>query len=42
MAAHRSQFLFDPDMLPLLILQELFGHEYFVRVYPRRELGAEL
>src|SRR6266536_317903 len=42
MAAHRSQFVFDPDMLPLSILQELFGHEYFVRVYPRRELAAEL
>jgi LmbE family N-acetylglucosaminyl deacetylase len=42
MAAHRSQFLFDPDMLPLSILQELFGHEYFVRVYPRRDLAAEL
>ena len=42
LAAHRSQFVFDPDMLPLSILQELFGHEYFVRVYPRRELAAEL
>jgi LmbE family N-acetylglucosaminyl deacetylase len=42
MAAHRSQFIFDPDMLPLSILQELFGHEYFVRVYPRRELAAQL
>src|SRR5204862_7176677 len=42
MAAHRSQFVFDPDMLPLSILQELFGHEYFVQIYPRRELPAEL
>jgi LmbE family N-acetylglucosaminyl deacetylase len=42
MAAHRSQFVFDPDMLPLSIMQELFGHEYFVRVYPPRELAAEL
>jgi LmbE family N-acetylglucosaminyl deacetylase len=42
MAAHRSQFVFDPDMLPLSILQELFGREYFVRVYPQRELAAEL
>jgi CRP-like cAMP-binding protein len=42
MAAHRSQFVFDPDMLPLSIMQELFGHEYFVRVYPARELAAEL
>lgn len=42
MAAHRSQFVFDPDMLPLSILQELFGHEHFVRVYPQRELAAQL
>jgi hypothetical protein len=42
MAAHRSQFIFDPDMLPLSILQQLFGHEYFVRVYPRRELATAL
>ncbi|HJZ49172.1 MAG TPA: PIG-L family deacetylase [Roseiflexaceae bacterium] len=42
MAAHRSQFVFDPDMLPLSILQELFGQEYFVRAYPRRELAADL
>jgi LmbE family N-acetylglucosaminyl deacetylase len=42
MAAHRSQFVFDPDMLPQSIMEELFGHEYFVRVYPRRELAAEL
>jgi LmbE family N-acetylglucosaminyl deacetylase len=42
MAAHRSQYVFDPDMLPLSIMQELFGQEYFVRVYPRRELAAEL
>jgi hypothetical protein len=34
--------VFDPDMLPLSIMQELFGQEYFVRVYPRRELAAEL
>jgi LmbE family N-acetylglucosaminyl deacetylase len=34
MAAHRSQFAFDPDMLPLGILQELFGREYFVRAHP--------
>ncbi len=38
MAAHRSQFVFDPDMLPLSIMQELFGQEYFVEVYPQREL----
>jgi LmbE family N-acetylglucosaminyl deacetylase len=42
MAAHRSQFVFDPELLPLSILQELFGQEYFVCVYPQRELAAEL
>lgn len=42
MAAHRSQFVFDPDILPLSIMQELFGREYFVRVYPPPELAAEL
>ena len=42
MAAHRCQFVFDPDMLPLSIMQELFGQEYFVQVYPRRELAADL
>ncbi len=42
MAAHRSQFAFDPDMLPLSIMRELFGREYFVRVYPPHELEAEL
>jgi LmbE family N-acetylglucosaminyl deacetylase len=42
MAAHRSQFVFDPEMLPLSILQELFGQEYFVCVYPQRELAVGL
>lgn len=42
MAAHRSQFAFDPDMLPLGIMQELFGREYFVRAHPATELATEL
>jgi LmbE family N-acetylglucosaminyl deacetylase len=33
-AAHRSQYAIEADMLPLSILQELMGWEYFVRVYP--------
>ena len=33
-AAHRSQFPIQPHMLPHAILQELMGHEYFVRVSP--------
>jgi len=42
MAAMRSQFAFDPDMLPLGIMQELFGREYFVRAHPVAELATEL
>ncbi len=33
-AAHASQFPLKQDMLPLSILQELMGREYFSRVYP--------
>jgi hypothetical protein len=32
LAAHRTQFPYEPGMLPLSILREIFGHEYFVRV----------
>lgn len=32
MAAHRTQYPITPDMLPLPLLQELFGTEYFGRV----------
>jgi LmbE family N-acetylglucosaminyl deacetylase len=42
MAAHRSQFPLHPDMLPLSIMQELFGREYFTRVYPARDLASAL
>ena len=33
-AAHASQFPLKQDMLPLSILQELMGREFFVRVLP--------
>src|SRR5215212_9596500 len=33
-AAHRTQYPIDPAMLPLAILQEMMGREYFVRVAP--------
>lgn len=33
-AAHVSQFPIKQDMLPLSILQDLMGREYFSRVYP--------
>ncbi len=42
MAAHRSQFAFDPDMLPLGVMKELFGREYFVRAHPALEPATEL
>jgi LmbE family N-acetylglucosaminyl deacetylase len=35
-AAHRTQYPIAPDMLPLPLLAELFGTEYFVRVHPSR------
>jgi hypothetical protein len=41
-AAHRTQYPIDPTMLPLAMLQEMMGHEYFVRVAPERELETEL
>jgi len=41
-AAHRSQYAIEADMLPLPILQELMGWEYFVRAYPAPEIEAEL
>jgi LmbE family N-acetylglucosaminyl deacetylase len=34
-AAHRTQYPIDPTMLPLAMLQEMMGREYFVRVAPR-------
>ncbi|MCB0224683.1 MAG: PIG-L family deacetylase [Anaerolineae bacterium] len=33
LAAHQTQFPFKSDLLPLPILRELFGYEYFVPVY---------
>jgi LmbE family N-acetylglucosaminyl deacetylase len=41
-AAHRTQYPIDPMMLPLAMLQEMMGREYFVRVAPARELETEL
>jgi LmbE family N-acetylglucosaminyl deacetylase len=42
MCAHRTQFPLEPDMLPLSLLQEMFGQEYFIRVYPATPLETEL
>ncbi len=42
LAAHRTQFPFKPDMFPLPMLEEMFGNEYFVRIYPRMEMETDL
>lgn len=41
-AQHRTQFPITPDLFPSAMLQDMFGHEYFVRVLPQRQLEAEL
>jgi LmbE family N-acetylglucosaminyl deacetylase len=40
-SAHRSQYALEPDMLPLSILEELMGQEYFVRVYPVPDIETD-
>jgi CRP-like cAMP-binding protein len=40
-AAHRSQFPIQPDLLPLAILQALMGQEYFVPVSLVSEVEPE-
>jgi LmbE family N-acetylglucosaminyl deacetylase len=39
---HRTQYPIKPDMFPESMLRELFGREYFVRVYPPIELETSL
>ncbi len=41
-AAHRTQYPIDPHMFPEAMLVELFGQEYFVRVYPPPVLENDL
>jgi hypothetical protein len=41
-AAHSIQYPITPGMLPLAMLQEIMGREYFVRVAPARKLETEL
>jgi LmbE family N-acetylglucosaminyl deacetylase len=41
-AAHRTQYPIDTAMLPLAMLQEMMGREYFVRVTSPHELETEL
>jgi len=40
--AHRSQFPIEAGLFPQAMLHEMLGREYFVRVLPPRELGADL
>lgn len=41
-AAHRTQFPLEPQMFPEALLQEMFGREYFVRVFPTPTPEADL
>jgi LmbE family N-acetylglucosaminyl deacetylase len=41
-AAYRSQFAFDPDVIPESLLRDLFGAEYFIRARPPRRLESEI
>jgi LmbE family N-acetylglucosaminyl deacetylase len=41
-AAHRTQYPIAPGILPLEMLQEMMGCEYFVRVAPARDHETEL
>jgi LmbE family N-acetylglucosaminyl deacetylase len=41
-AAYRSQFAFQPDLLPPSLLDDLFGTEYFIRARPRRVLETDI
>jgi len=41
-AAHRTQFPIEPDMFPPSMLQDMFGREFFVRVFPPVPLETDL
>jgi hypothetical protein len=41
-AAHRTQCPITPDMFPHDILNNLFGREYFVRVFPSPRIKTVL
>lgn len=41
-ASYRTQCPMTPDLLPEVILRDMFAHEYFVRIYPGVELETEL
>src|SRR5215213_9760159 len=41
-AAYRSQFAFQPELIPTSLLLDLFGVEYFVRARPPRIVETEI
>lgn len=41
-AQHRTQYPITTDMFPVDMLTRLFGHEYFVQVYPKQVLETSL
>jgi len=41
-AAYHTQCPMTPDLLPEVILRDMFAHEYFVRIHPNIELETEL
>lgn len=41
-AAYRSQFAFQPELIPKPLLLDLFGVEYFIRARPPRVLETEI
>jgi LmbE family N-acetylglucosaminyl deacetylase len=41
-AAHRTQFPIEPEMFPASMLEEMFGREHFVRLFPPVEPETEL
>jgi LmbE family N-acetylglucosaminyl deacetylase len=41
-AEYRSQFAFEPELIPASLLVDLFGVEYFVRARPARVVETEI
>lgn len=40
-AAHRTQYPIDPEMFPRWMLEEMMGHEHFVRAHPAPEVETD-
>ena len=41
-AAHRTQYPIEPEMFPRWMLEDMMGHEHFVRARPPREPESDL